>query len=178
MILKTFISIREHKLLLATILFSFFLIFSSCCLLTLKNYNAYIQESEVERKDLSEGGEHSDFVICNYGQTYPEFWCRFFSFVFLPVSFFLVRKRNSCCLLVSFLLTLFPFFNFLSWFYKTERHVYYRELHIENWTCNFLYDSNSFDLLLFYLIPILLAWHLVIMCRLIWNWLTVNINLS
>ena len=164
-----FISIREHKLLLATILFSLSLIFASVCVLTIKTYNLQVAKAQSQQRWIAEGEGASDFTVCNFGQTYPEVWSRFLSFAFLPLCFLLVRKRKSIYLLISLILLLLPFFHFWLWFAKTERLIFYRELQIENWTDRFLYQSNSFDLLLFYLIPIVLIWHIVIISRLSLN---------
>lgn len=173
-----FISVREHKLLLTIILFSFSLVFASICLLTIESYNLHVAEVEFERKLKADGNHISDFTICNFGQTYPEVWSRFFSFAFLPVSFLLIRKRKSIYLLISFALLLLPFFHFLSWAAKTERFAFYSELQIENWTDKFLYQSNDFDLLLFYLMPILLIWHILIFARLSFRWLINQTDLA
>lgn len=168
----------EHKLLLATILFAFCLSFSSTCLLAVENYNAQIAKAETEKRWLAEGKDISDFAICNFGVTYPECWSRFFSFVFLPFCYFLARPKKPFYLLSSGVLLLFPFVNFLSWAAKTERLAFYRELQIASWTDKFLYQSNSFDLLLFYLIPILLVWHGLLLLRALLVWTTQNTNLA
>jgi hypothetical protein len=160
-----FISVKEHKLLLATVLFSLSLIFSSVFSLAIKSYNLHIADVEQQQRWSAEGEEVSDFIACNFGQTYPEVWSRFFSFAFLPLCFLLVRRRKSIYLLISFILLLLAFSQFWLWFAKTERFAFYRELQIMNWTDKFLYQSNSFDLLLFYLIPILLIWHILILVR-------------
>jgi hypothetical protein len=160
-----FISAKEHKLLLAVVLFSFSLIFSSVCSLTIKSYNLHIADVEHQRRYSAEGEDVSDFTVCNFGQTYPEVWSRFFSFAFLPLCFLLVRRRKPIYLLISFILLLLPFSQFWLSFAKTERFTFYRDIQTINWTDKFLYQSNSFDLLLFYLIPILLIWHIWILAR-------------
>lgn len=167
MTVKSFVSATEQKLLLTTILFSFALIFSSVCLLAVESYNAQVAQAQIERKSLAEGGGFSgDFTICTFGATYPEVWSRFFSFLFLPISFLLVRKRRLFLLVTSLILLLLPLFHFWRWFEKTSWRSFYREVAVANWTDNFLYQSNSFDFLLFCLIPLLLIWHVLIACRL------------
>lgn len=169
MTVKSFVSAIEQKSLLATILFSFALIFSSVCLLAIESYNAQVAEAQLERRILAEGGgTDGNFTVadCTLGATYPEVWSRFFSFAFLPISFLLVRKRKMSSLLISFALLLLPLFHFWRWFEKTSWRSFYRELPVENWTDAFLYQSNSFDFLLFCLVPLLLMWHFSIACRL------------
>ncbi len=173
-----FISVTEHKLFLATVLFSLSLIFSSVCILTIKSYNLRVAEAQLQKRSVADREDISDFTVCNFGQTYPEVWSRFFSLTFLPLSFLLIRKRKSIYLLISFTLLLIPSFHFWSWFAKTELLALYRELSIENWSDKFLYHSNSFDLLLFYLMPIVLVWHILLLARLFLCRLTNQTNFA
>lgn len=168
---KTFISIKEHKFLLATTLFCFCLIFSSVTTLLVKSYNESVAAAAHERMMQAQYGT-PDYQIsnCNFGQTYPEVWSRFFSFLFLPICFLILLKRRFVPLLISGALLLLPFVHFLWWFSNTQhRNFYlgfYDELNFKFWTEAFLYESNSFDLLLFYLLPVLIVWHAAIAARL------------
>ncbi len=173
-----FISVTEHKLLLATVLFSLSLVFSSVCTLTIKSYNIHVANVQFQKRLVAERENISDFVICNFGQTYPEVWSRFFSLTFLPLSFLFIRKRKSIYLLFSFILLLLPFFHLWLWFAKTQHLAFFRELSIDNWNNKFLYDSNSFDILILYLMPIILVWHILMIARLFLSRLTNQTNLA
>jgi hypothetical protein len=162
------ISAAEQKQILFFAAFAFVVLLLSFSVLAIESYNDSVEKAEVERRQIAEGKhEASDFMICNFGATYPEVWSRFHSFLWLPAIYFLLRKNKSATFFLSFVLTLFPFINFLFWLQKTQNALFYRELLIKTPGDRILYQSNTFDIVLFSLIWILTIWQAVILFRIL-----------
>jgi hypothetical protein len=162
------ISINEHKLILFTTLLAFSILLSSFFVLIVKSYNESVEQAEIEKKYVAENNKESiNFTICNFGMTYPEVWSRFHSFSWLPIIYLLLWKNKSSLYWLSSVLTFIPLANFLLWFEKTQKLKSYRELQISHPSESILYDSNSFDVIVFFLVSLLLVWQATILFRIL-----------
>lgn len=162
------ISAAEQKLILFFTAFAFVVLLLSFSVLAIESYNNSVEKAEVEKRQIAEGNrEISDFMICTFGATYPEVWSRFHSFLWLPAIYLLLRKNKSAAYLCSFVLTLFPFTNFLFWLEKTQNALFYQELLVKTLNDRVLYQSNTFDVVLFSLIWILTIWQAAILFRIL-----------
>jgi hypothetical protein len=147
--------------------FSFVVLLCSLSVLTVDSYDDSVQECQKEKLRLvnhSDRGSHFTETVCGFGSK-PEIWSKFHSFLWLPVIYFLFKGRKFWGFAASLFLTFFPLIYFLCWFVRTQRLKLYQELFVINPTDNILYQSSSFDVVLFGLIAVFIVWQVIILLR-------------
>lgn len=162
MSLRALISTKELTFLLATIASSFFIVSCNESLLWTENHYAKLAEFEAQKA-----------FFCRLATSYPQNWSRNFSFIALPIIFFLVWRNTFKLFICSFILLLIPFTSIFYWFViadhypKGQHNMVIGDFYVTRTeSIDLLFNSNGFDMLFYILISILVAWQLLILFRL------------
>ena len=164
---NSYISKREHKLLLAFAFVVFVLAFSSFASHIIESYNNSVSQIQFELKEEAtrvNTDKVSFGIYSNYGTDWRLSY-RFFivlSFLFTIAALFKTKR-----FLLPSLFTSLSFFIFLTWFINFNRMINHNETLPPNFLERLLKIAEPFDYAVFLSVSILLFWQISILLRML-----------